>query len=295
MLPRLILLLCLLAARLAAAEPDALAQGRARFLSNHFPEAKAVLAKAHAAEPDNPEVNYWYGLTLIETGDSSQAIACLEKAAASRPPQGRYFKALGDAYGLSAQKASLFSKMGLARKCIAAYDRAVALEPGNVEYHRSRYEFYRAAPSFVGGGMDRAAAEVDTIEKLDPVEAGGMRADIQLKDGHVDKAFALLDALRKHHPDNRIVLYQFGRMTAMTGRRLDEGEAALKAYLADPPKTGNPPFWAAHWRLAMILEKRGAIAEARAQYEETLRLNPAFTRARDSLNRLPAPNGTRSS
>jgi tetratricopeptide (TPR) repeat protein len=226
--------------------------------------------------------------------DHDAAVRYLEKAAANNPSQARYHHELGDAYGILAQKASMFSKMGYAKKCIAAYDRAVALEPDDVEYRKSRYEFYRAAPSMVGGGMDKALAEVGEIEKRDPVQGAGLRSDLKQKEGKTDEAFAILVELRAKLPDSKVLQFQFGRLVAMTGDKLDEGETALKEYLAYAPKPGEPPLWSAHWRLAQIFEKKGALTEARTQYEETLRLNPAFERAREALKRLGTTSASKS-
>jgi len=285
---RLTLLFFVLTTAAFAYDQAELNNGKQLFQKRQLPEAKAAFEKLAAAEPNNAELNYWLGLTALSMNNHEAAVRYLEKAAASDASQARYHHELGDAYGVSAQKASMFSKMGLAKKCLAAYDKAVAIEPDNIEYHKSRYEFYRAAPSMVGGGMDKAMAEVAEIEKRDPIQGASLRADIKLKEKKPDEAFAILDELSKKFPDNQVLRYQFGRLAAMTDLRLDEGEAALKDYTTYSPKPGEPPLWAAHWRLAQILEKKGAKAEACVQYEETLRLNPAFDRAREALKRLEA-------
>jgi tetratricopeptide (TPR) repeat protein len=177
--------------------------------------------------------------------------------------------------------------MGFAKKCIASFNRAVELEPDNVEYRKSRYEFYRAAPAMVGGGTDKAAAEIAEIEKRDPVQGAGIRADLLLKDGKTDEAFSVIESLRAKFPERQVSLFQLGRLAAMTGQHLDDGEKALRQYLHYSPQDSEPPLWSAHWRLAMILEKKGNVSDARTHYETTLQLNPCFTRARESLARLP--------
>lgn len=291
---RLTLLFFILTTATFAYDQAELNNGKQLFQKRQLTEAKALFEKLAAAEPNSAEVNYWLGLTALSMKDHESAVRFFEKAASNDPSQARYHHELGDAYGILAQKASMFSKMGFAKKCIAAYDKAVALEPDNIEYRKSRYEFYRAAPSMVGGGMDKAMAEIAEIEKRDPIQGAGLRTDIKLKEKKPDEAFAILDDLSKKFPDNQVLHYQFGRLAAMTDLHLDEGEAALKEYVTYTPKPGEPPLWAAHWRLAQILEKRGANAEACVQYEETLRLNPAFDRAREALKRLGTTSTSKS-
>lgn len=284
---RLLGLLFLGVTSLQAAEPGPLESAQKLFGENRFTEAKTAFDALASATPNDAEVLYWQGMCAIALNAPDEAIHRLEKAVAREPNQARFHDALGDAYGMSALRASLFCKMGLAKKCIAAYDRAVALAPQNVEYRKSRYEYYRSAPSMVGGGMDKAAAEIAEIEKLDPVQGAGLRADLKLKEGKTEEAFALLDGLRKKYPDSQIPCFQLGRLAAMTGQRLGDGESALTSYLSYSPKPADPPLWAAHWRLAQVLEKESKFAEARTHYQECLKLNPSFERARDELKHLP--------
>lgn len=286
---RLLFLFLALASSVLALDQARFDKAKRFFQKRQLTEAKDIIDQLIATEPKNPELHYWAGLIALGQNQPDTAITALEKATtldATKPP---YFHQLGDAYGLAAQKASMFSKLGLAKKCITAYDRAVALAPDMIEYRKSRYEYYRAAPSMAGGGMDKALAELTVIDKLDPIQGAGLRADLKLKEKKPEEAFALLTALREKFPDNKVLHYQLGRLSAMTDLHLDEGEAALKDYIAYTPKAGEPALWAAHWRLAQILEKRNAIAEACAQYEETLKLNPSFSRARDALKRLQTP------
>lgn len=284
---RLLLILFLASFALRADEPSPFDRARVLFENNRFDEARAAFDHLAASDANNPELLYWQGMCAVALNHADEAVTRLERATALKPDDARFFDALGDAYGMSALKASLFAKLGLARKCIASYDRAVALDPANVEYRKSRYEYYRSAPAMAGGGADKAAAEIAEIEKLDPVQGAGLRADLKLKDGHVDEAFALLEQLRHKYPDSPVLRFQLGRLSALTGQHLDEGETALAGYLGYTPKPSDPPLWAAQWRLAQVLEKEGKIQLARTHYQECLKLNPAFDRAREALKKLP--------
>lgn len=279
-------LLWLLTATLAAADPARLENAIQLFRDEKLVEAKTAFEKLVAAEPDNAEANYWLGRTAVAIKDPEGAVHYLEKAVALDATRARYFHFLGDAYGLSIPKAGLFAKLDLAQKCIAAYDRAVALDPEDVSARRSRYEYFLQAPPMAGGGHDKAAAEAAEIEKRDPVLGASLRADLCAKENRVDEAFSIQTDLLHHHPDSKIAQFYFGRLVAMNARQLDEGEAALKSYLSYTPTEDEPPLWSAHWRLAQILEAKGNSTAARIEYEQTLKLNPAWDRARAALKRL---------
>jgi tetratricopeptide (TPR) repeat protein len=72
----------------------------------------------------------------------------------------------------------------------------------------------------------------------------------------------------------------------LSGTHLAEGEAALKRYLAGTPGAQDPPLAAAHWRLGMLYELMHKVADARAQYEAALRLDPAHAESRAALEKL---------
>jgi tetratricopeptide (TPR) repeat protein len=97
------------------------------------------------------------------------------------------------------------------------------------------------------------------------------------------KAIDRLNALRPDWPPAR---YAIGRMAAESGERLDQGEAALRGYLEQPPAAGQPSHAGARWRLGMIAEKRGDRAAARREYEASLALDPNLKGPKDGLARV---------
>jgi Flp pilus assembly protein TadD len=52
------------------------------------------------------------------------------------------------------------------------------------------------------------------------------------------------------------------------------------------PPENQPPLAAAHWRIGCILEKKGDKPGARVAYETSLKLDPKFPPAIESLKKL---------
>jgi tetratricopeptide (TPR) repeat protein len=252
----------------------------------HWTAAQPLLEKAVAAEPQDAEAHYLLGLALLNQNKGDTAVAPLEKATALAPTNSEYQRALGDAYGVSAQKAGLFSKLGFARKCKAAYDRAVELDPKSVDARVSLMQFCMAAPSIVGGGIDKAYAQAEEIKKLDPAQGRTAYALLYLAEKKYPEALAALDEVLKDTPNDYEALYQLGRLAAITGDRLDRGLATLRQCLTLTPPAGQPPHAAVHWRIGNILEKQGDKAAAKAAYEASLRVDPNFKSAADALKKL---------
>src|ERR1700689_294917 len=97
-------------AALWAAESAALASARGLFEARAFRAARPAFEKILATEPANAEAHYYLGRIAIEGEDYDDAIHDLEAATRVSPATGGYHTALGDAYGLAAEKAGVVKK-----------------------------------------------------------------------------------------------------------------------------------------------------------------------------------------
>lgn len=285
--PRAVLLfLVLLCVSRSAIDPTALKAGIDLVNQRKWTEAQQAFETLDHSAPDNPEVLYYLGRLALRRNEYEKAAAILEKAAALAPNSSRIQQQLGDAYGSWAQKASMFSQLGLARKCRAAYEKAVELEPKSVDARFSLMGFYQQAPGFVGGGMDKAHAQADEIKKLDVNRGRLAIAGLYVAEKKYPEAFAEFDEVLKEKPDDYGALFQTGRLAAVSGERLDQGLAALRRCLDQTPPENQPGWAAAHWRSGNILEKKGDKAGARVAYEAALKVDPKFPQAIESLKKL---------
>ena len=312
--------LALLACGAAAAEPraDAVKAFEAR-------QDRAALAQFEAlakAAPDDAELQNYLGRARLRAGQVEPAVKALERAVELAPGNSAYHLSLSGALGQQVQQVGMFRKMGMAGRIKEVMERAVALAPESVSAREALMQFYAQAPGIAGGDMKLARKQVDVVMPLDATVGLRMSAFMaraeKKPDAEVtaawekavaadnadgtnrfayatyltgrekwDEAFAQLDALAKLRPGAPGVKYQLGRVAALSGKRLAEGEAALKSYLETGPKAeSDPGLDAAHWRLGMILEKSGRKDDARAQYQASLKENPAFKQARAALDEL---------
>lgn len=273
----------------AAVDPAAFAAARALFEERgQSAGAQAAFEKLAAADPKDPEVNYYLGQLANRRNDPVKATAYFEQAIAVAPAVGRYHHGLGDAHGRNAQQAGVLSKFGLAKKCLASYQRAVELEPGNADFRQSLFEYYRQAPGIAGGGYDKAVAQAEAMKKIDANRGRIAFATLYAGEKKYDQALAEFDAVLKTNPDDYIALFQVGRLAALTGQFIDRGISSLRRCLELPvPSVPNPPgHAAAQWRLGVLLEKKSDVAGARAAYEAAVKLEPTFAPAAEALRRL---------
>ena len=285
---RFLLLLVGAASAFAATDPAAIDAARKLYTERKLPDAQAAFEKIAASDPQCADAHYYLAQLALRRNDDEKAIASAEKAVALAPDNAEYQHLLGDAFGGYAQKASVFSQFGLAKKCLAAYLRAVALKPDSVGYHQSLFEYYRQAPGLAGGGRDKALAEAATIKKLNPLAGRVAFATLYVADKKYDLALAEFDEVLKTNPDDFAALYQVGKLAAVSGQFLDRGLASLRHCLELPPPASpnTPGHPAANWRLGLILELKKDPTGARAAYEAALKLDPKFPQAAEALKKL---------
>lgn len=276
-----------------AAEATPLAAAQALARSGKTAEAQAAFEAILKQDPKSADAAITLTGLLFQRNEEDKAVEVMEKATKASPAHAEAFRVLGDAYGRAAVKAGVLSKFGLAKKCLAAYQRSAELDPKNVATHQSLYEYYRQAPGFVGGGDDKAAASLATIEKLareikatEPDRARPILAQVYTAQKKYDLAFGEFEEVLKTTPDHYNAHFQIGRLAAITEQQLDRGLAALKRCLELTPPPNTPSHAAAHWRIGNILEKKKDVAGARAAYEAALKLDPKFTNAIEALKKL---------
>ena len=269
-----------------AVDPEQLAAARALFEARKLPDAQQAFAKLATADPQNAEVNFYLGELAWRRDDAEKTVAYFERAVAGDPKMSRYQRRLGDAYGRTAQKAGAFSKFGWARKCLAAYQRAVELDPKDVDAHSSLFDYYRMAPGIAGGSNEKALAEAAAMKQLNPARGRIAFATFYLGEKKSDQALAQFDEVLKTNPDDYASLYQIGRLAALSGQFVDRGIASLRRCLELPVPPNAPGHAAAQWRLGNLLEKKGDKPAARAAYEASLELDATFTAAEEALRKL---------
>ena len=259
------------------------------------------------------------GKIAMAENDAPEAVDWLERAVELNPRSSEYYDWLGKAYGSQAQKASKLKQPFLAKKTKNAWEKAIALDPRNLEAKEDMIQYYLQAPGFLGGDKAKARVIAQEIKRQSPYRGAFAVASVctTLKDDacveselkyvianfadsaaaysslaafyanakQYDKAFALLDQRFKSKPSDASALYAYGRTASMSGQNLDRGADAMRAYIAAPLPNG-PALANAHYRLGMIEEKKGSRELARREYQAALQLNPKLEDAKKALAAL---------
>lgn len=309
-----------LAAPLTASVDPALAPAIGQFQSGQFAQAQGAFATYVAAHPNDADGHYWNGRALIGLRRVDAGVAALETAVKLAPGRSDVVLALGRGYARSAQDANVFRMPGLAKRARECWDKAVALDPDNLDARESLVDFHVMAPGLLGGSVDEAAKQAEEIARRDAARGAIARATVAqsakdlaraeklLRDAlgadagedrvrralglllqaeqKWEDAFALYDTILVARPDAWDALYQVGRTAALSGRKLERGAQALARYLGHTPGPEEPAAANAHYRLGMIREQQSDKAAARSEYQAALKLDPALKEAKAALEKL---------
>ncbi|HEY4640552.1 MAG TPA: tetratricopeptide repeat protein, partial [Thermoanaerobaculia bacterium] len=258
---------------------------------------------------------------LLNTNQAEKASELLEKAVATKPNDSARHLLLGEVYGQMAQQASMFKAASLAGKVRDEFAKAVELDPNSVDARLSLMQYYLQAPSIMGGDKDKAKQQAAEIKKRDSLAGHRAFAAIAASDKDMNTAraeyiaavrenptspkthywYAIylmtgdknykgagdeFDAALKLDPSYMPAVFQIGHLAAISGQNLARGEESLHKYLAYKPAADDPGQHRTHFWLGMIYEKQGKKAEAKAQYDASLKLRPGQKDVTEALKRV---------
>ncbi len=317
---RIVLLLALIPVAIAAQTAKNIEPGIQLFDAKNFPAAKEFFQAYTRTHPTDPVAAAYLARILLQAMDYEQAIPLLEKAIQLDPKNSNYHLWLGNAYGIKAQRAGLLKRPGAARNVKKEFERAVALDPNNLEARFGLLQFHCFAPGIMGGDKtvartqareirqrnphqghlaygflytftevyDSAAQQYQAAFKSDPTDAQPhyMLSQLYTRQKKYDQAWEILQNLLKSHPQEETVYFYLGRLAVISEKNLAQGEAALQRYLQTTPTPGHPTVATAHLALGYLHQMQGRIELARSAFKKALALNPDYKQAREALDKL---------
>jgi tetratricopeptide (TPR) repeat protein len=189
------------------------------------------------------------------------------------------------AEGARAQAALLQMQKRPLSEVEAALRRAVQLNP----------HFYAALidlASLLSSDSYRHYAEAEQVAgqaiAADPDRAGAYSylAAACARQQHWSDLDAALDEAQRHVPENLAPFYAAGLALLDANADLPRAERYLRKYLTQEPEAGAPTHAAAHWKLGLVFEKEGRIADAARELHAAAAGNAADPAFKKDLKRI---------
>ena len=230
---RLYLLAVLSLAPAFAADP--LQQARVLYDHTEFQASLQVLLQLPAKDAAAHDL---IGRNYFMLGDYKRAACSFHDALAAGPADSDRYLWLGRAYGRRAEHGSPLTAPAHASKARQNFEKAVELNPRNLEALSDLFEYYLEAPGFLGGGVDKAATLARRIAQLDPAEAHFAQYRLAEKSGDSARAEQELRRAAELAPTQPGRLVDLARFLAKQGRHLESDQIfhAAAKLSANQPK-----------------------------------------------------------
>jgi tetratricopeptide (TPR) repeat protein len=249
-------------------------------------------------------------------GEIDRAAEQFEKAASRKSDQSEYFLWWARALGRKAEKASFLRAPFFARKSRDAFQRAVELDPDNLDARDDLLSYYLEAPGFLGGGKDKALALVEQIKSSHPCEFYIQLAEIYQKEKSFDQAEQALQKSIQASPgclggyralaqffearkrmsqarqtleradrlfaESPVVHFELGRFESETGGNLQAARQALELFLKTYA-SGDPYPFEAHYWLGRTFLKLNQPERALEEFQQALNTFPAHAPSQKGL------------
>jgi tetratricopeptide (TPR) repeat protein len=206
-------------------------------------------------------------------GDKNQARTLAEEISRLNPSAG---------YLAQAELAELEKDSA---KMEACYVRAAEADPTNYRALAALAEFECHSPH---AKYDLAAKHAQQALQLDPsrVDAYWILARVFALQERWSDLDPILVASERNVPDDLRPFYEAANALVEIGKNFPKAETYVKKYLSQEPEGEEPDTADAHRLSALVFEKEGRNAEARAEIQAALQLRPNFKAARDDLQRM---------
>lgn len=305
-----------------SAQSGSIEDGKRLLEQKDYKAAKTVFKKLTKSDSKNHEAFYYLGRSLFELEEYKKSVEALEKSIKIHPTSSDYHVLLGNALIYRAREVNMLSMIVIAGKVKEAFEKAVELDPTNVDARWGLMQYLLAAPAIGGGSKEKAKEQAQEIMRYDKnrgheallliydnegvpdlVEKQALEAiafnekNIKFRvylsyayrdKSEYDKAFDFCEKMLVELPDKAPFLYQIGRTSAVSGERLDRGIECLKMYLNSEVETTSitPGKNIAYWEMGRIYEHKNDIESAINAYERALEINPNFKNAKKALKKI---------
>jgi tetratricopeptide (TPR) repeat protein len=289
------------------------AQAEALLKQGRVDEAAAMLNQTLVAQPHDARAHFLLCRVYYAQDMGDQAVHACEQATQFDPSNSEFHMWLGRAYGLKAMQVNMLTAFGVAKKVRSAFEKAVQLDPTNVQAMSDLGQFYVSAPSIVGGGVDKAQALAAKLLPRSAAKGHRLLALIAQKKGDMataeaefkkaieagrtpeawmdlaqfyqqqsqyDKAVsAVLSSVAANKAKNG-ALVDAASLLADIKQQLDLAERLLRDYLASSAKTDDAPAFKVHQKLGDLLKLRGDMAGARREYVAAIAMASNYSPAK---------------
>ncbi len=277
-----------------------------RSLAPHAPNEN-VRSYSKAIQPIekssfSPENAAIIATILIQNEKYKDAIEFLKRHTHKHNKDAMLFNLLGEALGRRTRQVFALSRIGLAKRSLKAFERAVSLDPTNAGHRYDLMQYYMRAPGFMGGDKDKGRKQAEAAKKFDSgpgaktmgryyylkkqtkaaekefqagIKTEPMNPALHMAYGNFlmdtkryTQAAAVFTTMTEKFPTRALPRYKAADAIIQSDKNLTDAVPFLESYAAKRDPHG-PTLSEAYEKLQQIMEKTGNKAKARV-YEKCM-------------------------
>lgn len=277
-----------------------------------------------ALDPDSGELHALLSIAHRESGAVDEAVDAGKRAVELAPDASWVHHEYARALAMKMLEGGVLAAMGNLGEYKDEMQKAVDLDPGNVDALSEQIGFYLFAPGIVGGSTEKALELARQLEAHDRRMGKWLQAEAHWRNDDKERAKTVCrNALAEFPGDPDLcvslasfleeegdpeaadqqytvalasekrtdgywrALYESAKLRIENEFELDVAIERLNAYIEGDPRSNLlPPVAGAHWRIGLAQLARGDEPAARAAFEAALEADPEFERAQDALDEL---------
>lgn len=249
-------------------------------------KAISVLTSVQENASDFAEAQFNLGRIAFDKKDYEDAIDYFEEAVEENLGVADYHRWLAKTYAIIVEDVNVFRMAILAKKIKSEWEKTLELEPSAVDAHSRLIEWHIFAPAVFGGNIDEAIKLVNSLKKYNLEEGYHQMGNVYSNKEDYSKALEMYNQALPKLSGNYEMLYQMGKLSALSGEGLEDGAGHLLKYLEHEVELGLPSHAWARIRLAQIYEKQGENDQAKRHYEMALKEDKSIKEAKEGLSRV---------
>jgi tetratricopeptide (TPR) repeat protein len=292
----------------ARAGPRPIGELTSLMKEGRYDEAKVLAGELLEAAPDDARVFSILSQIYLTEEDGARAVSAAKRAVEIEPSSADHRLWLARAYLLRASQSALLS-LWYAWKGKGQYQKAVELDPDNVQMRLELCLYYLLAPGIAGGSKAKARREAGIVEEQSPLYGSYAWASVWEREKELDKAEerliqavdmdttstlqadyalgyfyhrigrladarAVFEKILAANPDDINAMYHIGTTYLLEEEELEKAEHLFSIYLESEPDPGQPSHAMAHWRLGTVYQLRGETDLAITHFSKACELDP---------------------
>jgi len=218
----------------ATAWPEALAEANANLREGNDDDARAIVEAYLAKTESEAEKAYFAGVLALAAGETESSVKQLKAAIKTDPEVAAYHARLGSSLIKRADEVNFFRKMGIYGEALGAYQKAVEVDPANIEGRMGLIYYYVYAPAIGGGSKEKAALEAKTLQEHHRWLGTEMLAFVYKQEDKLAEAVATYQTYLADHPEHVRAWLNLTKTQTQNGDHTGAKASLAKAMALEP-------------------------------------------------------------